>query len=54
MTTFRRTGTTSAAVLSGLVAMFGLMHAAAPEWAHQAGLDVWNFAEAQERLRATN
>ena len=22
--------------------------------AHQAGLDVWNFAEAQERLRATN
>jgi uncharacterized small protein (DUF1192 family) len=53
MTTFRRTGTTSAAVLSGLVAMFGLMHVAAPEWAQQAGLDVWNFAEAQERMRAT-
>ena len=53
MTTFRRTGTTSAAVLSGLVAMFGLMHVAAPEWAQQAGLDVWNLAEAQERMRAT-
>jgi hypothetical protein len=54
MTTLRRTGATSAAVLSGLIAMFGLAHAATPEWARQAGLDVWNLGEAQERLRETN
>jgi hypothetical protein len=53
MSSFRRTGTTSAAALSGLVVTLGLTHATAPEWARRAGLDVWNIAEAVDSLRTT-
>jgi hypothetical protein len=53
MHSFRRTGTTSAAVLSGLVLTLGLMYAIAPEWSRRVGLDVWNIAEPVESLRAT-
>jgi hypothetical protein len=51
MTAFRRTGTTSAAVLSGLVLTLGLTHAFAPGWSRRAGLDVWNLADARASLR---
>lgn len=53
MNSLRRTGTTSAAVLSGLVVTLGLTNATAPEWARRAGLDLWNIAEAAESLRTT-
>jgi hypothetical protein len=51
MTALRRTGTTSAAVLSGLVLTLGLTHVSAPEWSRRAGLDVWNLADARASLR---
>jgi hypothetical protein len=51
MTAFRRTGTTSAAVLSGLVLTLGLTHASAPEWSRRTGLDVWNLADTRASLR---
>jgi hypothetical protein len=44
MTTVRRTGTASAAVLSGLVLTLGVAQAAAPEWTRHVGLDVWNLS----------
>jgi len=50
MNALRRTGTTSAAVLSGLVLTLGLTHASAPEWSRRAGLDVWNLADARASL----
>jgi hypothetical protein len=54
MTTLRRTGTTSVAVLAGLIATLGVAHTAAPEWVRRAGLDLWNMTEISEELRETN
>ncbi len=50
MTTIRRPGATSVAVLVTLCASFAIANAAAPEWAHRIGLDVWNLAR-EERSR---
>jgi hypothetical protein len=50
MIAFRRTGTTSAASLCGLVVALGLTHASAPEWSRRAGLDFWNLTHEQECL----
>lgn len=53
MTTVRRAGTASAAVLTGLVAALGLARAAAPEWTHELSLDFWNANELYALVRAT-
>jgi hypothetical protein len=53
MTTVRRAGTASAAVLTGLVLTLGLTHATAPEWTRRAGLDVWKLAEARDAFQTT-
>lgn len=52
MTSVRRTGTASAAALSGLALALGLSHAVAPGWPRRFGLDVWNVAAAQAAYRA--
>ena len=54
MTALRRTGTTSAAVLSGLILMLGLTHASAPEWSRRAGLEVWNLGDARASIWETS
>lgn len=48
---FRRTGTTSAAFLCGLVMAVSLTHASAPEWSRRIGLDFWNLLKEQESLQ---
>ena len=53
MTTIRRTGTTSVAVLSGLALTLGVAQASAPEWVRGAGLDVWNLSEYRDDFRAS-
>ena len=52
MTTIRRPGAASAAVLLGLGTCFAAAHAIAPEWSRRAGLDVWNLPFANAQLRA--
>lgn len=53
MTTIRRPGAASAAVLIGLCASMLGAHLIAPEWARGAGLDVWNYAALEtEKLNA--
>jgi hypothetical protein len=47
----RRTGFASIAALAGLAVTLGLVHAAAPEWARAAGLDVWNLRSEQVAFR---
>jgi len=51
MTTAHRAGTASAAVLSGLVLALGLAHAAAPQWARRAGLDLWSLSDSQNTIQ---
>lgn len=53
MTSIQRSGTASVAGLAGLVLTFGLVQAAAPEWANSTGLDVWNLSALAERVKAT-
>lgn len=50
MTPIRRPGVASATVLVTLCASFAIANAAAPEWAHRIGLDVWNLSQ-EERSR---
>ena len=50
MTTIRRPGAASAAVLFGLSISLGAAHAVAPDWSRRAGLDVWSLP-ALERQR---
>jgi hypothetical protein len=52
MSTVRRAGTASAAILSGLTLMLGIVHMSAPEWIAVAGLDVWSFPNDRAALRA--
>ena len=54
MTTVRRTGAASAAMLSGLALALGFSHAVAPEWAKRVGLDVWNLPAECETLRESD
>jgi hypothetical protein len=51
MTTIRRPGAASAAVLIALSTTLVTAHAVAPEWARRTGLDVWNYAALQEQYR---
>ena len=51
MATFRRSGTTTAAVLSGLVVTLGLTPAIAPESSRRAGVDVWDIGQAARDFR---
>ena len=46
----RRTGTVSAAALSGLVVTLGLAQVIAPEWVKGVGLDVWNYHTLRDQL----
>jgi hypothetical protein len=51
MTTIRRPGAASAAVLVGLSVGLVAAHAIAPDWSRRAGLDVWSLpALERERL----
>ncbi len=51
MATIRRPGVASAAALIGLsVSMVGA-HLLAPEWSRSVGLDVWNYASAEDERR---
>ena len=52
MATIRRPGAASAAVLIGLSASMIGAHLLAPEWSRRAGLDVWNYAAAEDEQRA--
>jgi hypothetical protein len=52
MTTIRRPGVASAAVLVGLTASLFAAHLIAPDWSRRAGLDVWNLGEAERDRRA--
>jgi hypothetical protein len=54
MTTVRRTGAASAAMLSGLALALGFSHAVAPEWVRRVGLDVWNLPAECETLRESD
>jgi hypothetical protein len=51
MTTIRRPGAASVAVLLGLSASLATAHAVAPDWSRHAGLDVWNLSALQEEYR---
>ena len=51
MTTIRRPGVASAAVLIGLSASMVGAHLLAPEWSRRVGLDVWNYAAAEDDRR---
>jgi hypothetical protein len=51
MTTVRRMGGTSAALLSGLVLVFVAAQAVAPKWVRSAGLDVWNASHYHAAFR---
>lgn len=53
MSAIRRPGTASATVLIALAGGFVAAHAAAPEWSHRVGLDVWNMPAVQDDYRAT-
>ena len=54
MTTIRRPGAASAAVLVGLSVSLVAAHALAPDWSRRAGLDVWSLpALERERLNVT-
>lgn len=52
MTAIRRPGAASVACLFALGAGLVAAHLAAPEWAHDRGLDVWNYSAADAQLRA--
>jgi hypothetical protein len=52
MTSFRRPGAASVAVLIGLSASLVVAHAIAPDWSRRAGLDVWNLAAVERDHRA--
>lgn len=52
MTTIRRPGAASAAVLVGLSASLMVAHAVAPNWSRRVGLDVWNLAALEAEYRA--
>jgi hypothetical protein len=47
----RRTGIASVAILSGISFALGLAHVIAPNWARDAGLDVWNIGVATAEYR---
>jgi hypothetical protein len=51
METIRRSGATSAAVLSGLAVTLGVTLAVSPESAVRVGLDVWNLRQAASSLQ---
>jgi hypothetical protein len=52
MTTIRRPGAASAAVLIGLTASLLVAHTIAPDWSRRAGLDVWNLAKLEADRRS--
>lgn len=51
MSSLRRPGTISAAVLVALVLTFAAAHTIAPEWTHRVGMDVWNLPAMDQQLR---
>lgn len=52
MSTIRRPGAASAAVLVGLTVSLCAANLLAPEWARGAGLDVWNYPVLEARQRS--
>ncbi|MBM3980088.1 MAG: hypothetical protein FJ304_07350 [Planctomycetes bacterium] len=52
MTAIRRPGAASVACLFALGAGLIGAHLVAPQWAHDRGLDVWNYSSADTQLRA--
>jgi hypothetical protein len=48
----RRAGAASAVAVAGLALVLPLTSAVAPAWSRSVGLDVWNYPDARDQLRA--
>ncbi|HEY3789407.1 MAG TPA: hypothetical protein VGL71_11160, partial [Urbifossiella sp.] len=47
----RRAGATTLATLAAFAGAFVLVHVLAPNWAHAAGLDVWDIVRLREEMQ---